>query len=126
MQANVNRALTAVAAAQKQHAAYLTEIVALRAGLPKQREAGRAALLPMIGKFYGVAVVDGQRKAVGTMVLDSESESYEAAKTALRRMVDDIYGKNPSGSSKADPVEKLLSAYAELTAAQKRKFKASI
>jgi hypothetical protein len=126
VQSRVNTAIDAVKRGQQARADYEAEIAKLRPMLPKQREAGRAMLLECIGRKYEVAVVDGQGKAAGTMVLDSEAEGYEAAKTALRRMVDDIYGKNPSGSSKADPVEKLLSAYAELTAAQKRKFKASI
>ena len=125
MQVNVNKALVAVRKGQEQHAIYMGEIAKLRKGLPRRREAGRAKLLPLVAKFYSVAVVEGQGKAKGTMVMDSESAKYEAAKTALRRMVDDIYGK-VAGAGMTDPVEKLLNAYAELTAAQKRKFKASI
>ena len=125
MQAIVNRALSAVAAAQKQHAIYLSEIAQLRSGLPRSRDAGRAMLLPMVAKFYGVAVVAGERKAAGTDVMDSDAAGYEAAKTALRRMLDDIYGKNPS-AGKADPVALLLASYEKLTPAQKRSFKSQI
>jgi hypothetical protein len=102
MQVIVNRALRAVEVAKKEHATYMASIAALRKGLSKKREIGRARLLPMVAKFYGVAVVDGQGKATGSLVMDSESASYEAAKTALRRMLDDIYGGG--GDGKAEPV----------------------
>lgn len=125
MQVNVNKALVAVRKGQEQHAIYMGEIAKLRKGLPRRREAGRAKLLPLVARFYGVAVVAGERKAAGTDVMDSDAAGYEAAKTALRRMVDDIYGKNPS-SGRADPVESLLKAYAALTPAQKRSFKAQL
>lgn len=91
MQANVNRALIAVGKAQEQHALYLAEIAALRKGLPKKRDAGRAVLLPLVANFYGVAVVDGQGKAKGQKVLDSGAAKYEAARKALQSMVADIY-----------------------------------
>lgn len=100
MQVIVNRALRAVEVAKKEHATYMASIAALRKGLSKKREPGRAVLLPMVARFYGVAVVEGQGKATGSMVMDSESAKYEAAKTALRRMLDDIYG----GEGKAEPV----------------------
>jgi hypothetical protein len=125
VQSRVNTAIDAVKRGQQARADYEAEIAKLRPMLPKQREKGRAMLLPCIGKKYDVAVVKGEGKAAGSMVLNSEAESYEAAKTALRRMVDDIYGK-VAGAGMADPVAKLLKDYAELTAAQKRKFKASI
>jgi len=125
MQVIVNRALRAVENAKEQHAIYLAAIAALRKGLSKKREPGRAKLLPMVARYYGVAVVDGKGKATGSLVLDSEAVSYEAARKALQRMLDDIYGK-VAGAGMTDPVEKLLKDYAELTAAQKRKFRASI
>ena len=100
MQVIVNRALRAVEAAKKEHATYLVAVAALRKSLSKKREIGRAKLLPLVAKFYSVAVVEGQGKATGSMVMDSESAKYEAAKTALRRMLDDIYG----GKGKAEPI----------------------
>lgn len=126
MQSNVNKALNAVRKGQEQRAIYLAEIPKLRKGLPRRdREAGRAKLMPLVAKFYMVAVIEGSGKAKGTDVMDSEASGYEAAKTALRRMMDDIYGKSES-SSKADPVALLLASYKKLTAAQKRSFKSQL
>ena len=63
MQANVNKALNAVRAAQAQHAVYLAEVAKLRKGLPRSADKGRVVLLPMVAKFYGVAVIAGAGKA---------------------------------------------------------------
>lgn len=126
MQANVDKALNAVRKGQEQRAIYLAEIAKLRKGLPRRnREAGRAKLLPMVADFYDVPVTEGAGKAKGTDVMDSEATGYEAAKTALRRMLDDIYGKSES-SGKSDPVALLLASYKKLTAAQKRSFKSQL
>jgi hypothetical protein len=126
MQANVNKALTAVRKGQEQHAIYLAEVSKLRKGLPRRdREAGRAKLLPMVAKFYVVPVTEGAGKAKGTDVMNSEASGYEAARKALQRMVADIYGK-PESSSKTDPVALLLASYKKLTAAQKRSFKSQL
>jgi hypothetical protein len=126
VQSRVNAAIDAVKRGQQARADYMAEITKLRPMLPRQREAGRAKLLECIGRRYGVPIVEGAGKKTGEMVLDSEAAGYEAAKTALRRMVDDIYGKLTEGSSKADPVAKLLESYRALTAAQKRSFKAQL
>ena len=120
----VRKALGAVERARKEHAVYEAQIAGLRRGLPKDREKGRAVLLPCVASFYGVRVVDGQGKAEGQKVLDSDAGGYEAAKTALRRMVNDIYGSNESGS--ADVVAQALRLVAKMTAAQKRKFIAAL
>lgn len=124
MQANVNRALTAVGKAAEQHAIYLAEIAKLRKGLPRKADKGRAVLMPLIAQYYGVPVVDGAGKATGQMVMDSEAGSYEAAKTALRRMLADIY----LGSSRVevDLVAQALKLIGKMTAAQRRKVRAAL
>ena len=124
VQQHVAAALTAVKKAQELHADYLKAIDGLRRSLSKDREKGRAVLLPCVASFYGVPVVDGAGKAEGQKVLDSDAPKYEAAKTALRRMVNDIYGSNESGS--ADVVAQALRLVAKMTAAQKRKFIAAL
>jgi hypothetical protein len=124
MQANVNKALNAVRNAQAEHAVYLAEVAKLRAKLPRSADKGRAVLLPMVAKFYGVAVVEGAGKATGSMVLDSDSAAYEAARKALQRMVADIY--QSSGRTEVDLVAQALRIIGKMTAAQKRKLLASI
>ena len=124
MQANVNKALTAVRNAQAQHAIYLAEVAKLRKGLPRSADKGRAVLLPMVAKFYGVAVVAGAGKAAGSMVLDSDSAGYEAARKALQRLLADIY--QSSGKTEVDLVAQALRIIGKMTAAQRRKLLASI
>ena len=57
------------------------------------RDAARAEMLPIVAAFYKVPVVDGERKAAGTKVLDKDAPRYLAAKMALQRLLADIYGK---------------------------------
>lgn len=125
VQSHVNSALDAVKRGQQARADYMAEINKLRPMLPKSREKGRVMLLPCIGRKYDVPVVEGEGKAAGSMVLDSDAAGYEAAKTALRRMVDDIYGK-VSGSNSTDIVAQALKLVEQMTAAQKRKFVAAL
>jgi hypothetical protein len=57
------------------------------------------------GERHGVALVEGQRKAKGRMVLDSDAKNYEAAKKAAQRMMDALTGdadKVSSPKSEAD------------------------
>jgi hypothetical protein len=124
MQANVNKALTAVRNAQAEHAVYLAEIAKIRKGLPRSAEKGRVVLLPMVAKFYGVSVVAGAGKATGSMVLNAESSGYEAARKALQRMLADIY--QSSGKTEVDLVAQALRIIGKMTAAQRRKLLASI
>jgi|GEM_PF-6175408 len=124
MQANVNKALTAVRNAQAQHAIYLAEVAKLRKGLPRSADKGRVVLLPMVAKFYGVAVVAGAGKAAGSMVLDSDSAGYEAARKALQRLLADIY--QSSSKTEVDLVAQALRIIGKMTAAQRRKLLAAI
>ena len=74
----------------------------------------RIGLLPFVGSFYSVPILDGAGKAKGTKVLDSQAASYEAARKALNRLVKDIV---VGGSGKAEEVEipaELLAAAARL------------
>lgn len=65
----------------------------------KDADGVREALLPIVAKYYGVALVDGQRKAAGRKVLDKDAASYEAANKALQRLTKAIIGE---GSDKAE------------------------
>ena len=124
MQANVNKALNAVRAAQGQRAIYLAEVAKLRKGLPRSADKGRVILLPLVAQFYDVPVVAGAGKATGSMVLNSESSGYEAAKTALRRLLADIY--QSSSKTEVDLVAQALRIIRKMNAAQRRKLIASI
>lgn len=74
------------------------------------------------GQRHGVALVEGQRKAKGRMVLDSTAAAYEAAKTSRRRVMEALTGDadkdaSPKAEGAADEVEipeELLAAAAKL------------
>ena len=77
----------------------------------KSRETVRATLMPLVGKFWTVKLVDGESKAKGSKVFDSSAENYENAKRDLYDLVVGICGKaSSSGSKEAVAVpRKLLS-----------------
>lgn len=52
----------------------------------KTPEALRALFLPLVAKAYDIKLVEGARKAAGTLVLDNEHKAYEAAKRKLSRL----------------------------------------
>ena len=77
----------------------------------KSRETVRTTLMPLVGKFWTVKLVDGASKAKGSKVFDSSAENYENAKRDLYDLVVGICGKASSSGSK-EPVavpRKLLS-----------------
>jgi hypothetical protein len=67
-------------------------------GMP--REGVRTAIMPTVAAFYGVKLKDGEGKAEGTKVLDSEAAKYEAARKALSRLLGDICGTEASSPSR--------------------------
>ena len=69
----------------------------------KSRETVRATLMPLVGKFWTVKLVDGDGKAKGSKVFDSSAENYENAKRDLYDLVVGICGKAGSSGSK-EPV----------------------
>lgn len=71
-------------------------------------------LLPLVAghKRYGVPLIDGERKAKGTKVMDSEHPRYQAAKKALSRLIADIVGKS-SGMSDEIAVPRHIAALAK-------------
>jgi hypothetical protein len=77
----------------------------------KSRETVRTTLMPLVGKFWGVALVDGEGKAKGSKVFSTDAPKYENAKRDLYDLVVGICGKASSSGSK-EPVavpKKLLS-----------------
>jgi len=84
-------------------------IVALTKDLKrKSRDTVRTTLMPFVGKFWGVAVVDGEGKAKGSKVFDSSAEKYENAKRDLYDIVKEICGVQSSGKKEAVAVPKKL------------------
>ena len=96
-------------------AAYGASIAALRKACAKlDRDAARVEILPTGAAFYGVPVIDGERKAAGTKVLDKTAKNFESARKALSRLLADIYGSDkPKAEAKAMRVAKDLRAAAE-------------
>jgi hypothetical protein len=80
----------------------------------------RAALLPLVAAKYGVGVVDGERKAKGTKVLDASSARYNTAKSDLQRILKDLCGsQNPDAAKKPSKPTKV-----RVSAAEREAFKA--
>ena len=79
---------------------YNDGVAGLRAHLSKGTHAeARAALLPHIATYYGTPLLEGQKKALGTFVLDKEHATYEASRKALGRLVHDVMGTAPKTTS---------------------------
>ncbi len=75
----------------------------------KSRETVRTTLMPLVGKYWTVKLVDGEGKAKGSKVFDSSAENYENAKRDLYDLVVGICGKaNSSGSKEPVVVSKKL------------------
>ena len=93
-------------------ATYNTGVDGLRAHLSKGTHAeARASLLPHVATYYGTPLLDGQKKALGTKVLDKEHATYEASRKALGRLVHDVMGTAPaSTSASTEPVNPFLNA----------------
>ena len=68
-------------------------------------EKARAEILPAVASFYGVGVIDGERKAAGTKVLDKDAPRYETAKRALSKLLGELYE-----TPKAEPKSMRISA----------------
>ncbi len=111
------------AAADKSSASFAEQLLALGVG---DRATARPLAMEWAAKKYGVTIVQGQRG--DTLPRDS------AAEKAMNRVLQvcfpksDLPAKLPkiNAARAADPVEKLLAAYAKLTAGQKRSFKAKL
>ena len=69
----------------------------------KSRETVRTTLMPLVGKFWSVKLIDGEGKAKGSKVFNSSAENYENAKRDLYDLVVGICGKASSSGSK-EPV----------------------
>jgi len=93
-------------------ATYNSGVDGLRAHLSKGTHAeARAVLLPHVATYYGTPLLDGQKKALGTKVLDKEHATYEASRKALGRLVHDVMGTAPaSTSASTEPVNPFLNA----------------
>lgn len=100
--------LTNVDVAIKARDAYMASLAKAREHFAgKSREDVRATLVPIVGEFRGVRLVDGERKAKGQRVLDSSAKNYETAKRDLTRILADICGPVSADSA---PTKVKLSA----------------
>ena len=89
MNASINTQVTLALNAAGAYAGAVAKLqVALKGQLTPQV---RATLLPYVAGYYGVALVKKERGEGKTM--DINAKRFEAAKTAMRRLVADIVGK---------------------------------
>ena len=96
----------------------------------------RASIIWTVGEHYKVPVVEGQRKAAGTYVLDKTASNYETAKKRLQRLVLKIIGNEPKApqadtaatKKRVDVVAELVDLIKSknLTPAQLKALKAAI
>lgn len=81
------------------------------------REALRALLLPHVAAKRGCAVVPGERKAKGKMVLDSASPNYNTTKSDLDRLVKSVMGASSGKSEELEVPEHIAALAAKLAKA---------
>lgn len=95
------------------------ETVAYMRGKLKGKSADviRATLLPIVAAHYAVPVVDGERKAKGTKVLDKTAEKYNTAKSALQRLSADIVGVTSGKGEELEVPEHIAALAAKLAKA---------
>lgn len=96
----------------------------------------RASIIWTVAEHYKVPVVEGQRKAAGTYVLDKTASNYETAKKRLQRLVLAIIGNKPktpqatttTTKKRVDVVAELVDLIKskQLTPAQLKALKAAI
>jgi hypothetical protein len=112
MSTKINSISSLVKLALDAVATYNSGVDGLRAHLSKGTHAeARAVLLPHVATYYGTPLLDGQKKALGTKVLDKEHATYEASRKALGRLVHDVMGTAPaSTSASTEPVNPFLNA----------------
>lgn len=83
----------------------------------KSREEVRAALLPIVAANRGCPLVDGERKAKGTKVLDRSHANYGKTDKAIQRLTADICGvgvpRNEAGLSVPRHIAALAAQLAE-------------
>ena len=100
MSTKINSIASLVKLALDAVATYNDGVAGLRAHLSKGTHAdARAALLTHIATYYGTPLLEGQKKALGTFVLDKEHATYEASRKALGRLVHDVMGTSPKTTS---------------------------
>ena len=97
----------AVVAALESVTVYQDKIDALKR-LCASVEDVRGTILPYVASFYGVALVDGQRKANGRKVMDSQHEKYVTAKQAWMRLSTAIEGNKPKNATPVAVPKKLV------------------
>lgn len=78
-----------------------------KAGLAWELSVMTPVILEACAAHYGVALLDGQRKAKGRKVMDSGAEGYERARKAQQRLTDKLFPKTKTEGSavkaKAEP-----------------------
>ena len=112
LKANVTKACNALTQTEQGKADYERAIESIKReiGSRKSWDKVRAILLPLVAGVSGVSVIDGEGKAIGTLVLDSEAKNYETARKRLQRLTSAIAVKKPSEDSRMSFTKGQLSA----------------
>lgn len=85
------------------------------------RATARPLAVEWAAKKYNVALVPGQRKAKGQMVLPANSAAEQAAKRVLRLCFPDS-SVAPKSRASSDPVEQLVKRFGKLSKTEQRRF----
>ena len=88
------------------------------------RAAARPLAMEWAAKKYGAKIEQGQRG--DKLPRDSAAEKAMNRVLAVCFPSVDVASAKAAGRNQADPIEKMLAAYAKLSAGQKRSFKAAL
>jgi len=112
LKANVTKACNALTQTEQGKADYERAIESIKReiGARKSWDKVRAILLPVVAGVSGVDVIDGEGKAIGTLVLDKDAKNYETARKRLQRLTSAIAVKKASEDSRMSFTKGQLSA----------------
>ena len=111
LKANVTKACNALTQTEQGKADYERAIESIKREIKsKSWDKVRAILLPVVAGVSGVSLIDGEGKAIGTLVLDKDAKNYETARKRLQRLTSAIAVKKPTEDSRMSFTKGQLSA----------------
>ena len=101
LKANVTKACNALAQDEQSKIAFEKAVDAIKREIRvKSYDKVRAILLPLVAGVSGVSVLEGEGKATGKQVLDSDAKNYETARKRLQRLTNAIAVRPPVENSR--------------------------
>ena len=111
LKANVTKACNALTQTEQGKADYERAVESIKRDIKsKSWDKVRAILLPLVAGVSGVSLIDGEGKAIGTLVLDKDAKNYETARKRLQRLTSAIAVKKPTEDSRMSFTKGQLSA----------------